>query len=232
MEKIVYEHQLNAFVNLSLLERPEFKDYFRFECLADDIKQPSFDTHYVYHVAWAIAKILASPPIEHTDISSSLNFCSAICSVVPTTFIDYRPVNLVIDNLKCAYGDLTDSDQWEDNQFSSLSCMHVVEHIGLGRYGDKLDVNGDLLALSNLRRAVKPGGRLLIVVPVGKPAVYFNAHRVYSAKWIHDFFSVRFWMKEFFFIPGPMSLPPQKNCEFSAADGVSYGCGCFEFICC
>ncbi len=46
------------------------------------------------------------------------------------------------------------------------SCMHTIEHIGLGRYGDPLDAVGDQTALSELQRVVAPGGSLLIVVPV------------------------------------------------------------------
>ena len=62
--------------------------------------------------------------------------------------------------------------------------MHVVEHIGLGRYGDPLDATGDLKAMKELARVVAPGGTLLLVCPVGRPRVVFNAHRIYSVEQI------------------------------------------------
>ena len=108
--------------------------------------------------------------------------------------------------------------------------MHVVEHIGLGRYGDELDVNGDIKAMQNLERALDYGGRLLFVVPVGRPQIFFNAHRVYSSKWVVDFFEPKLKLAEFYFIPGPTTAPPLVNCDLSYSDDFEYGCGCFEFF--
>jgi len=106
----------------------------------------------------------------------------------------------------------------------------VVEHIGLGRYGDQLNVNADIVAMNNLIRALKKGGRLLFVVPVGKPGIYFNAHRIYSASWIANFFSKSCELKEFYLIQGPHDLQPVYNCDLAEADKFPYACGCFEFI--
>jgi hypothetical protein len=66
--------------------------------------------------------------------------------------------------------------------------MHVVEHVGLGSYGDSLDPNGDLKAMSELKRVLSINGNLLFVVPVGKPRVMFNAHRIYSYEQIIECF--------------------------------------------
>lgn len=230
MENNFYENQLEKFINLSTSLRPEFNKYYRYPCLNDDSSLTNFDSHYIYHVAWAIKKVLDSKPEQHVDISSSLNFCTSICSVIPTTFIDYRPANLILNQLVCKKGDITDTTQWEENSYDSVSCMHVVEHIGLGRYGDILDVNGDLSAMSNLMKIVKPGGRLLFVVPTGIPEIYFNAHRVYSAKWIIDFFSSQFELNEFYYIFSDSTKSPLLNCDISLTENVTYGCGCYEFI--
>lgn len=66
--------------------------------------------------------------------------------------------------------------------------MHVVEHIGLGRYGDPLDPNGDLSAIAELCRVLATGGNLLFVAPVGRPKVCFNAHRIYSFEQVAGYF--------------------------------------------
>jgi hypothetical protein len=58
--------------------------------------------------------------------------------------------------------------------------MHVIEHIGLGRYGEALDPDGDLKAIRELVRVLAAGGNLLVVVPVGRPRIQFNAHRIYD----------------------------------------------------
>ena len=40
--------------------------------------------------------------------------------------------------------------------------MHVVEHIGLGRYGDQVDPDGDLMAMKELERVTAKLGKLLL----------------------------------------------------------------------
>ena len=74
--------------------------------------------------------------------------------------------------------------------------MHTIEHIGLGRYGDPIDYDGDLKAIKELKRVIKIGGSIIIVVPVGKPKIIFNAHRIYSYDQIISYFN-GFKLKEF-----------------------------------
>ena len=57
----------------------------------------------------------------------------------------------------------------------SISCLSVVEHIGLGRYGDALDPFGTVKAINELKRVLTKGGLLLISVPIGKNALYFSS---------------------------------------------------------
>jgi hypothetical protein len=230
MDREKYKYQLSQFVANNSALRPEFKSYYSYPCLEDDTKETGFDVHYLYHVAWAVRKLLAAKPDKHCDVGSSLNFCSIASAIVPTKFIDIRPATIFLNDLTVEPRNLTVNDYWQDEEFDSLSCMHVVEHIGLGRYGDSLDVNGDLKAISNLLRAVKKNGQLFFVVPVGKPEIYFNAHRVYSSKWIIEHFSEMCHLKEFYFIPGQADAQPIENCDPEYADQFTYGCGCFLFI--
>jgi hypothetical protein len=108
-------------------------------------------------------------PDIHYDISSSLYFCSIVSAFNKVKFYDFRPANLQLTNLTAESSNLL-SLPFEANSISSLSCMHVVEHIGLGRYGDALDPDGDLKAISELKRVLGNEGSLLyFVVPIGKP---------------------------------------------------------------
>lgn len=229
----VYEAQLQAFVAECSRSRPEFQGYFRYPILDEATATTPFDPHYVYHVAWAIRKIAdavrAGQCAEHVDVSSSLNFCTTVSALVPTRFIDLRPATIALDGLTCAPGNLSDDAQWH-GQYPSLSCMHVVEHIGLGRYGDRLAVDDDLRAMRNLKRAVAPGGRLLFVVPCGRPEIHFNAHRIYSARWVHQFFADEFELREFYYIFNDPAVAPAVNIDLGLTEQVAYGCGCFEFV--
>ena len=190
-----------------------------YPCLNDDAGH-GYDQHYIYHVAWAIKKIKEINPKHHIDIGSSLHLSTCAAALVPTTFLDFRKPDIDVPNLQVGQFDLTD---WTFMQGESISCCHVVEHIGLGRYGDKLDNEGDLKAIENLRRMATK--HLLFVVPVGKPVVAFNAHRVYSPVYINSLFPE--YDCEFYLIPNNGVNPHiAKIVELD----IPYGCGCFHFI--
>lgn len=55
-----------------------------------------------------------------------------------------------------------------------------LEHDGLGRYGDVLNPDGDLLTMAKLLKLVRPGGTLFLGVPCCVDQLYWNAHRVYG----------------------------------------------------
>jgi len=198
-------------------------------CLNDNTSNTNFDRHYVYHPAWAARIVRDIKPAKHVDISSTLHFCSILSAFIPTEFYDYRPANLQLTNLKSGSVDLTKLS-FPTNSIESLSCMHTVEHIGLGRYGDPLDYDGDLKAINELKRVVAIEGTLLFVVPIGnRSKICFNAHRVYTKEHIVNLFR-EFTLEEFVLIPeseddgGLVSDPSQELLKRQ-----SYGCGCFYF---
>jgi len=188
-----------------------------------------FDAHYIYHPAWAARILTKTKPNKHIDISSTLHFSTIVSAFLPVEFYDYRPANIKLDNLFSKEGNLM-ALPFNDSSVDSLSCMHTIEHIGLGRYGDPLDPDGDLKAIKELIRVLAPKGNLLFVTPIGKPIVQFNAHRIYSYNQIMDYFS-ELTLKEFSLVPDD----GQKqgiiyNASKSLADQQRYACGCFWFI--
>lgn len=202
----------------------------RYPCLYDNIDTTPFDTHYIYHPAWAARVISKIKPTVHIDISSTLHFCSVLSAFVPVEFYDYRPADLKLSNLSSGAANIV-SLPFPSNSIESLSCMHTVEHIGLGRYGDPLDPDGDLKAIAELKRVLASGGNLLFVVPIGgKPKIMYNAHRIYSYKQIIEYFK-DLELKEFALIPDyPSSDGLILNATEKMADKCTYGCGCFWFL--
>lgn len=200
----------------------------RLPCLNEKTTGTLFDRHYVYHPAWAARIIRQISPAEHVDISSTLHFCTMLSAFVPVRFYDYRPADLQLSNLVSEHADLTDLP-FESGSILSLSCMHTVEHIGLGRYGDPLDPDGDLKAMNELKRVLAPGGSLLFVVPIGKPKILFNGHRIYSYKQIVGYF-LDLELAQFALIPDDANAGGLlENASQEMADTQSYGCGCFWF---
>ena len=191
--------------------------------------EQSFDRHYVLHTAWAARQVAALAPAEHVDVSSSLYFVSQVSAFVPVRFYDYRPPELGLPGLICGRADLT-ALPFGNAALESLSCMHVLEHVGLGRYGDALDPLGDQKATRELARVLAPGGTLLVAVPVGRPRVEFNAHRVYACVQVLEMFP-GLELAEFALIPDSAAtggLIP--GTDFALADAQDYGCGCFKFV--
>ena len=193
----------------------------------DKTVKTNFDRHYIYHTAWAARKLAAIKPDYHIDISSSLYFSSIVSAFIPVHFYDYRPAELKLSGLQSQRADLLKLP-FEDVSVSSLSCMHTIEHVGLGRYGDPIDPDGDLKAIEELKRVLAPGGNLLFVVPVGQPMIEFNAHRIYSYNQILSYFS-NLELKEFVLIP-EKSGDAIHNAGEERIGMEKYGCGCFWFV--
>lgn len=206
----------------------KFRDVY--PCIKDKTITTSFDRHYVYHTAWAARVVREINPTLHIDISSLLYFSGILSAFIPVHFYDYRPAKLALSNLESKKGDLLHLP-FEARSVESVSCMHTLEHVGLGRYGDPIDGEGDIKAINELKRVVSSGGNLLIVVPVGQPRIEFNAHRIYSYEQIISYISdSEFSLKEFTFIPeyeaeGGMI----RNADPKLVSNASYACGCFWF---
>jgi hypothetical protein len=224
-----FAREFRTFASLHRSQRPElpldWRD--RWPRLNDRTEHLPFDAHYIYHTAWAARVLAATRPVRHIDISS-LAYFSTLCSAfVPIEFYDYRPAGIVLPNLTCGVQDLC-ALSFSDRSLPSLSCMHTVEHIGLGRYGDALDPRGDLRALNELERVLAPGGSLLIVVPVGRPRVQYNAHRIYDPHAIRDSLP-QLELRSWSLLPDDPSAGLIVNPPRETALQQSYGCGCFHF---
>jgi SAM-dependent methyltransferase len=70
----------------------------------------------------------------------------------------------------------------ENRRFDQIINCSSIEHVGLaGRYGSGDRPDGDLEAMSTLREALAPGGRMILTVPVGQDLVCPPLHRIYGA---------------------------------------------------
>ena len=200
----------------------------KYPCLDDRMPQTPFDRHYVYHPAWAARILARTRPGRHVDVSSTVNFSAIVSAFVPVDFFDFRPAPIILDNLNSGPANLLELP-FADNSVHSLSCMHVLEHVGLGRYGEPIDPDGDLKSIRELVRVLAPGGNLLVATPVGRPRIAFNAHRVYDFGAFRGYFGpvglVEFALiREIGDDQGLIVNPPE---EIVRAE--SYGCGCYWF---
>lgn len=120
-------------------------------------------------------------PDKHVDIGSRIDgFVAHVASFREIEVFDIRPVSTAIPGVRFRQADLTNLSEPHVNCCDSLSCLHALEHFGLGRYGDPVDPRGYITGLANMARMLRSGGVFYLSVPIGKERVEFNAHRVFD----------------------------------------------------
>jgi hypothetical protein len=194
-------------------------------CLGDWSTHTPFDAHYFYQGAWLARRLCASKVAKHVDIGSSALTISVLSAQVETLFVDYRPLKAPLPGLTSIAGNILDLS-FQDDSIESLSCLHVIEHIGLGRYGDPIDPLGSVKATLELQRVVSHGGSLFISLPIGRERVCFNAHRVHSPISVLKLFP-QMKLIEFSYVDDAGQYNEKKSLE--DAGDFEYGCGFFHF---
>jgi hypothetical protein len=123
--------------------------------------------------------ICARRPAKHVDIGSRVDgFVAHVASFREIEVLDIRPITTKVPGVTFRQADLMDVNDAMSGCCDSLSCLHALEHFGLGRYGDPVDPAGFERGLANIARLLEVRGILYLSVPVGIARVEFNAHRI------------------------------------------------------
>jgi hypothetical protein len=141
--------------------------------------------HYWFQDIYVATKIIAdyrSRPVgfHHIDIGSRLEgfITSLISAGVPLTFGDINLPNVPFPNAEARFIDLQLMEPEQFDKAISVSCLHVIEHLGLGKYGDAIDPDGHRRVFADFARVLRPGTKLYISSPVSKnPGIIFNGGR-------------------------------------------------------
>lgn len=125
-------------------------------------------------------------PEVHLDIGSRIDgFISNLATCMKVTVLDIREQTVKIPNVFFEQADLMDSSSISSyvNKFASISCLHTIEHFGLGRYGDPIMVDGFDTGFTNISSMLCNGGILYLSTPVSNRSyVEFNSNRVTDYK--------------------------------------------------
>lgn len=157
-------------------------------CILDKTNTTPVDPVYFYQDSWCARKIFENRPAHHYDIGSSAEMNGIISQFTPTTMVDIRPINLSMDGFSFKTGNILHLP-FKDNELDSVSSICVIEHIGLGRYGDELDSFGSEKAIDELKRILASNGDLYVSVPVDDAnKIYFNAHRAFTREYVLELF--------------------------------------------
>lgn len=215
-----------AWRKYAALSREKLRISDAYPCLIDGVSTTPFDPHYFYQGAWLARKLKRNVPAEHVDVGSSIMTVAAISAFVKTTFVDFRPLQVKLENLTCQGGDILDLP-FRDAALKSLSCLHVIEHIGLGRYGDAIDPSGSYSAANELQRTVAKGGCLYLSAPIGRERTCFNAHRVFAPDTIITMFN-QMSLVDFSYVDDDGLLHEEVAVE--EAKSQEYACGLYHFM--
>jgi Caenorhabditis protein of unknown function, DUF268 len=179
--------------------------------------------HYFHQDLHVAQRIFLKCPVKHLDVGSRVDgFVAHVASFREIEFMDLKPINFRIPNIRFHCCDLLNlsPNYWEF--CDSLSCLHVLEHIGLGRYGDRIVLNGYIPAFENLVRMLKTGGTLYLSVPFGSPAIEYNAHRIFDLRTIRELIEKHLTITEFSLVNDAGELETKANLREVADHSTNY----------
>ena len=189
--------------------------------------------HYFHQDLIVAQRIYAANPKRHVDVASRIDgFVAHLAVFREVEVFDVRPLTTSAKNIVFRRCDITTEIAPEYVDYcDSVSCLHALEHFGLGRYGDNLDPDGHLKGLDNLRRILRSGGILYLAVPIGPHRIEFNAHRVFGVPELTHMVSERFAVRRFSFIDDAGEL--HNDVALTGADsqgqfGCRFGLGILE----
>lgn len=187
--------------------------------------------HYFPQDIWAAQKIYHNNPLNHYDVGSSLNgFIAHLLVFREVNYIDIRPLDQNIPGLHYTQGDAVNLEKaLGRNSIESLSSLSVMEHFGLGRYGDSIDPYAYIKAAKSMQSILKKEGHLYLSVPVGpKDKLVFNAHRIFQIKTVIDLFDQCSLAD--IAVASPTGAWFYQVDERDFKNVEEYSCGLFEFV--
>ena len=203
-------------------------------CLTDrDSASGTIAGHYFYQDLLVARKIFLRRPLKHVDVGSRIDgFVAQVSIFKPIEVFDIRPLNVQIPNVVFTQCDVMSPNRSLMDYCDSISCLHALEHFGLGRYGDPVDIGGHLRGFDNLYWILQSRGILYLSIPIGPERIDFNGHRVFSIGTILEMAKGRFELLGFSYIDDRGDL--HEDVDLDAANTAKncdchYGCGIFEF---
>lgn len=190
--------------------------------------------HYFHQDLLVARRIYENNPLKHVDIGSRTDgFIAHVAVFREIEVFDIRKQKNDIRNIVFKQADLMTLSDDLINYCDSLSALHSIEHFGLGRYGDPIDYFGYLRAIENIAKILRKGGVFYFSVPIGPQRINFNAHRVFSVKYLLEILINEFTLKSFSYVNDEGLLV--ENATLSTENietnfGCFYGCGIFELI--
>ena len=188
--------------------------------------------HYFHQDLYVAQRIFERDPKRHVDVGSRVDgFVAHVASFREIEIFDVRPLTVQIRNITSRQLDLMQPALDMAEYCDSLSCLHALEHFGLGRYGDPVDCDGYRKAWENFHQILRVGGVFYFSVPIGPQRVLFDGHRVFSIPYLRQMIDAWYDIERFVYVDDRGQLianadldSPEANNNFNC----QYGCAIFE----
>lgn len=197
-----------------------------------DVDSGTASGQYFYQDLLVANRIFVNRPVKHVDIGSKVeSFVAHVASFREIEVFDIRALKTNATNILFKQIDIMDRDFNLRDYCDSVSCLHALEHFGLGRYGDRVDYSGHLLGWENIYNMLQKGGKFYFSVPIGVQRIEFNAHRIFSVKYLLNMMTGKYKIDSFSFVndAGDFARDVELT-EESIRNNFHchYGCGIFE----
>lgn len=195
----------------------------------------SIPTHYFFQDLYVAQRIFLNKPFRHVDIGSRVDgFVAHIAAFREIEVFDIRPLDIFIPNVKFTQMDIMQSPEESfSDSLDSISCLHALEHFGLGRYGDPICFDGFYAGFINITRLLKRGGTFYFSVPIGSQRIEFHGHRVFSLVFLMKIITPYYNIKMISIIDDKNILHPDVKLSSKSVDdnfNCNFGCAIFELI--
>lgn len=200
--------------------------------LNDDTENSgSLTYHYFFQDLWMAQQVLNYNPENIIDIGSRIDgYVAHVASFRKIHVLDIRPLVQTIPNVTFSQFDIMQGPGKYASCADAVSSLHVIEHFGLGRYGDRIDPKGHLIGFNAIFDIIKPGGLFFFSTIIGQDAVQFNAHRIFSLKTLLSWFENRYTIESFAYVDDTNNLVQNVALTPELVEknvNLSFGCGLF-----
>ena len=183
--------------------------------------------HYFHQDLLVSQFVFTAKPERHLDVASRVDgFVAHVASFRELDVLDIRPLpDSGHPNIRFVQADLMKPLPKFKGGYPSVSCLHALEHFGLGRYTDSINPDGHLIGFRAIGDLVALGGIFYISVPVGRSRVEFNAQRVFDPREIERWGVDEFHLERFDYVDDAGALHRLASPE--DAIGLEFGCGIY-----
>ncbi|RZB35266.1 MAG: hypothetical protein SRB1_01034 [Desulfobacteraceae bacterium Eth-SRB1] len=206
-----------------------------YPCLNEWSEQSGIANGHYFHQDLLIAgKIHSGNPSKHVDIGSRIDgFVAHVASFREIEVFDIRKLSSTHPNIIFKQFDMMNDNFGLRDYCDSISSLHVMEHLGLGRYGDTVDSQGHLKGLQHILMMLKRGGKFYFSVPIGEQRIEFNAHRVFSLRYLFELLTRDYQIDSFSYVDDKGDLhrdvvTRDRDSDIENNFLCHYGCGIFE----